>query len=82
MCTMDIAIFLVQNYSMPFKEHQIQKKRILRYAERLFFPENRGKFAFLLLATCSWEACDINVLLRGKGGSFAPLLGDVTGLQS
>lgn len=35
-----------------------------------------------MLATCSWEVRDINVLLQGKGGSFAPLLGDVTGLQS
>lgn len=82
MCATDITIFLAENYSMPFKKHQLQKKRILRFVGGLFFQESRGKFAFLMLATCSWEVCDINVLLKGKGGSFAPLLGDVTGLQS
>lgn len=34
-----------------------------------------------MLATCSWEACEVDVPLKGCGGSFAPLLGDIAGLQ-
>lgn len=54
---------------------------MLRFAKRCFFPKNRREFAFLMLTTCSWEMCNVNVLLKGKGVSLAPLLGDVAGLQ-
>lgn len=64
--------------SIFFKEHHINKKVVERLG---FFCWKEGWVAFLVLATCSWEMCEVNVLLKGTGGSFAPLLGDIAGLQ-
>lgn len=72
---MDFTIFLAQSYLYPLRRITLKTKVV----ERLFFPENKG--AFLVLATCSWEACEVDVPLKGCGGSFAPLLGDIAGLQ-